>query len=60
MISSLYINLANQVTVNDLVRINPETPVDLATLASTVLREHQLKEDLWKEIIEFLEGKRLP
>ncbi|XP_037797781.1 uncharacterized protein LOC119592966 [Penaeus monodon] len=35
------------------------TPVNLATLASTVLCEHHLKEALWKEIIEFLEGKKL-
>ncbi|ROT61274.1 hypothetical protein C7M84_020946 [Penaeus vannamei] len=40
--------------------VNSDTPVNLATLASAVLREYQLKEDLWKEIIEFLEGKKLP
>ncbi|ROT61292.1 hypothetical protein C7M84_020964 [Penaeus vannamei] len=46
--------------VNENHSVNSDTPVNLATLASAVLREYQLKEDLWKEIIEFLEGKKLP
>ncbi|ROT61291.1 hypothetical protein C7M84_020963 [Penaeus vannamei] len=42
--------------VNENHSVNSDTPVNLATLASAVLREYQLKEDLWKEIIEFLEA----
>ncbi|ROT61276.1 hypothetical protein C7M84_020948 [Penaeus vannamei] len=52
--------LDEALAVNENHSVNSDTPVNLATLASAVLREYQLKEDLWKEIIEFLEGKKLP
>ena len=40
--------------------VDPDQPADLTTLDHVALREHQLKDELWKDIMEFLEGKRLP
>jgi len=59
-IDSLPCSQDEALAVNENHSVNSDTPVNLATLASAVLREYQLKEDLWKEIIEFLEGKKLP